>query len=97
VTSHRHARAGDQGECFGHIAACADERTADGYAVRHYIEQRNRKFGSLKLQLNHSEPFLPARPVIGFIVVLRAKIVATNRALIQLVAHSRFPIWRLSY
>src|ERR1700678_3346543 len=35
---------GGEGERFGHIVARADERTADGYAVRHYIEQRNRKF-----------------------------------------------------
>src|SRR5271165_5575567 len=35
---------GGEGECFGHILACADERTADGYAVRYYIEERNWKF-----------------------------------------------------
>src|SRR6202140_5700667 len=35
---------GSEGERFGHILARADERTADGYAVRHHIEQRNREF-----------------------------------------------------
>ena len=32
-----------EGEGFGHILARADE-TADGYAVRHHIEERNREF-----------------------------------------------------
>src|ERR1700686_2978049 len=34
------------GECerFGHILARADERTADGYAVCHHIEERDREF-----------------------------------------------------
>jgi hypothetical protein len=31
-------------ERFGHILARADERTADGYAVRHHIEKRNPEF-----------------------------------------------------
>ena len=35
---------GGKSECFGHILARADERTADGYAVRHDIEERNREF-----------------------------------------------------
>ena len=33
-----------EGERFGHILAGAHERTADGYAVRHHIEERNREF-----------------------------------------------------
>src|ERR1700694_5835521 len=31
-------------EGFGHILARADERTANGYAVRHHIEERNWEF-----------------------------------------------------
>src|SRR5580700_1061735 len=33
-----------EGEGLGHILARADERTANGYAVRHHIEERNWKF-----------------------------------------------------
>lgn len=32
-----------EGQCFGHILACTDERTADGDAVCHHIEQGYRK------------------------------------------------------
>ena len=35
---------GGEGERFGHILARADERTADGDAVRHHVEERNREF-----------------------------------------------------
>src|ERR1700676_4202993 len=35
---------GSEGERFGHILARADERAADGYAVRHHIEERNWEF-----------------------------------------------------
>src|SRR5580693_5461667 len=31
-------------EGFGHVLAAADERSADGYAVRHHVEEGNRKF-----------------------------------------------------
>jgi hypothetical protein len=37
---------GGEGERFGHILARADERTADGYAVCHHIEQRDREFST---------------------------------------------------
>jgi len=30
-------------ECFGHIQASADERAPDGYAVRHHVEEWDRK------------------------------------------------------
>src|SRR5271166_3032668 len=33
-----------EGERFGHVLACANERTSDRDAVRHHIEQRNREF-----------------------------------------------------
>ena len=33
-----------EGERFGHVLACADERTPDRDAVRHHIEQRNREY-----------------------------------------------------
>src|SRR5580704_3549159 len=33
-----------EGEGLGHILARADERTANGYAVRHHIEERNWEF-----------------------------------------------------
>src|ERR1039457_5597136 len=33
-----------EGERFGHVLACANERTSDRDAVRHHVEQRNREF-----------------------------------------------------
>jgi hypothetical protein len=33
-----------EGERLGHILARPHERTADGYAVSHHIEERNWKF-----------------------------------------------------
>src|ERR1700683_2761460 len=35
---------GGEGERFGHVLSRADEGTADGDAVRHHIEERNREF-----------------------------------------------------
>src|ERR1035438_4608834 len=49
---------GSEGERFGHVLACADERTADGYAVRHYIEERNREF-AWRQPDQHASPELP--------------------------------------
>src|SRR5271165_869595 len=52
---------GGKGQCFGHIVARADERTADSYAVCHYIEQWDREFARRKSDQDTSAA-LPRHP-----------------------------------
>src|ERR1700674_1809383 len=49
---------GGKGECFGHILAGSNERTPDGDAIRHHIEEWNREL-AWRQPDQHTSPALP--------------------------------------